>query len=139
MIESGFWFSGRVRVGSGWSVPAVLTGFTFHEGRHTHRTWLADDNIPDVARAARLGHKLPGMADVYEHVTPAMEKTVRDALTRRWKQSVRQLTDPERQHLAEIVPAELRPSIANAGRNTPSETHNERRQERTTCRCANRA
>jgi integrase len=99
--------------------PAVLTGFTFHEGRHTHRTWLADDNIPDVVRAARLGHKLPGMADVYEHVTPAMEKAVRDALTRRWKQSVRQLTDTERQHLAEIVPAELRPSITKAGKKHP--------------------
>ncbi|HXA58743.1 MAG TPA: hypothetical protein VNW94_06225, partial [Streptosporangiaceae bacterium] len=94
--------------------PAVLTGFTFHEGRHTHPTWLAD-----VARAARLGHKLPGMADVYEHVTPAMEKAVRDALTRRWKQSVRQLTDTERQHLAEIVPAELRPSITKAGKKHP--------------------
>ncbi|MCW2914039.1 MAG: phage integrase family protein [Actinomycetia bacterium] len=39
-------------------VPAILAGFTFHEGRHTQRTWLADDG---VARAARLGHKLPGM------------------------------------------------------------------------------
>jgi integrase len=57
-------------------VPAVLAGFTFHEGRHTHRTWLADDGITDVARAARLGHNLPGMADVYEHVTPAMKQRV---------------------------------------------------------------
>ena len=55
-------------------IPPVLAGFTFHEGRHTHRTWLSDDGISDIGRAARLGHKLPGMADVYEHLTPEMKQ-----------------------------------------------------------------
>ena len=75
-------------------VPAILAGFTFHEGRHTQRTWLAEDNIPDIARAARLGQKLPGMADVYEHVTPAMIQDVLAALQNRWVASPRKTQRP---------------------------------------------
>ncbi|WP_221640558.1 site-specific integrase [Actinoallomurus bryophytorum] len=39
-------------------VPPILPGYTFHEGRHIHQTWLADDGIPEVGRAARLGQSL---------------------------------------------------------------------------------
>ncbi|MBB4932766.1 hypothetical protein F4561_003586 [Lipingzhangella halophila] len=55
-----------------WRRAPILPGFTFNEGRHTHRTWLAEDGVPEVARAARLGHRMRGMGEVYEHVTPAM-------------------------------------------------------------------
>ena len=92
-------------------VPPVLPGFTFHEGRHTHRTWLAEDGIADVARAARLGHKLPGMADVYEHVTPAMKRQVLEALQARWEASLLALRSGERDHLLAVLP-QLRPTIA---------------------------
>jgi integrase len=91
----------------------VLKGFTFHEGRHTQRTWLAEDGIPDVARAARLGHRLPGMADVYEHVTPAMEQAVLDALQARWEKSVAQLTDAEHAQLLLICPPSLHDAVAH--------------------------
>ncbi|KAB2341636.1 hypothetical protein F8566_40815 [Actinomadura rudentiformis] len=96
--------------------PAILAGFTFHEGRHTQRTWLADDLIPDVARAARLGHKLPGMADVYEHVTPDMQQRVLDVLQARWDSSVAQLTADERRHLLRIVPLDLAATITERAR-----------------------
>jgi integrase len=56
--------------------PPILEGFTFHGGCHTHRTWLADDLIPEIARAVRLGHRLQGMGEVYEHVTPQMRRRV---------------------------------------------------------------
>jgi len=36
-------------------VSAILPWLTFHEGRHTHATWLTEDGIPEVARRARLG------------------------------------------------------------------------------------
>lgn len=45
-------------------LPPILPGFTFHEGRHTHATWLAQDGIPEVARRARLGHRMRGMGRV---------------------------------------------------------------------------
>jgi hypothetical protein len=88
-------------------VPAILAEFTFHEGRHTQRTWLADDGVADVARAARLGHKLPGMADVYEHVTPHMKQRVLQALQTRWETSITELTGAELQKLLTMVPPKL--------------------------------
>jgi hypothetical protein len=89
------------------SVPAILTGFTFHGGRHTQRTWLADVGIADVARAARLGHKLPGMAEVYEHVTPQMKQRVLQTLQIRWETSLTELTGAELQRLLTMVPPKL--------------------------------
>ncbi len=82
----------------------MLPGFTFNEGRHTHRTWLSEDGVPEVARAARLGHRMPGMGEVYEHVTPPMKKKVRDVLEERWRQSLQALQPGERERLMETVP-----------------------------------
>ncbi|MEU5878650.1 hypothetical protein [Spirillospora sp. NPDC047279] len=93
---------------------ARVPGFTFHEGRHTQRTWLADDHIPEVARAARLGHKLTGVADVYEHVTPEMRRALLTALQARWEASVQELTPQERRRLIDVVPAELAKEIAES-------------------------
>lgn len=64
-------------------VPPILPWFTFNEGRHTHATWLAEDGVPEVARRARLGQKMKGIARVYDHVTPAMRRMVLDALEMR--------------------------------------------------------
>jgi integrase len=57
-------------------IPPILPWFTFNEGRHTHATWLAEDGVPEVARRARLGQKMKGIARVYDHVTPAMRRMV---------------------------------------------------------------
>lgn len=60
-----FWrpaWDGKPGNEEGWLRSPILPGFTFNEGRHTHRTWLADDGIPEVARAARLGHRMRGWA-----------------------------------------------------------------------------
>lgn len=67
-----------------WLRGSLLAGVTFSEaGRHTHRTWLAEENIPEVARAARLGHTVVGMGRVYEHVTPEMKRRVLSVLESR--------------------------------------------------------
>ncbi|MEN3267159.1 tyrosine-type recombinase/integrase [Pseudonocardia sp.] len=94
-------------------VPAILAGFTFHEGRHTHSSWLAEDGVPEIARRARLGHKMKGMARVYDHVTPEMERQVREALEARFLTSVLELTDPEREKLLTWVPT-IRPAVERA-------------------------
>ncbi|GAA1748511.1 tyrosine-type recombinase/integrase [Streptomonospora arabica] len=97
-------FDGRPGSEEVWLRSPILPGFTFNEGRHTHRTWLADDGIPEVGRAARLGHRMPGMADVYEHVTPETKTRILEALTRRWENSLTRLDHAERRKLALIVP-----------------------------------
>ncbi|MGH3501371.1 MAG: replication initiator [Nocardioidaceae bacterium] len=72
----------------------------------THALDLARaDGILEVARRARLGHKMPGIARVYEHVTPEMEAQIADALEARWVASLRELTDAERAKLLGWLPA----------------------------------
>ncbi|WP_272949007.1 tyrosine-type recombinase/integrase [Kribbella soli] len=85
-------------------VPAILSGFRFHERRHTHATWLTEDGIEEVARRARLGHKMKGMGRVYDHVTPEMERQISEALEDRWVTSVLALDDGEREKLLTWVP-----------------------------------
>lgn len=87
-----------------WLRRPILPGFTFHEGRHSHRTLLAQEGIPEVARAARLGHKVPGMASVYEHVTPAMQQLVRSVLEALWWASVDAVSAQDRERLFAAVP-----------------------------------
>ncbi|WP_113692931.1 tyrosine-type recombinase/integrase [Amycolatopsis albispora] len=84
--------------------PAILPEFTFHEGRHSHATWLIEDGIPEVARRARLGQKMKGMARVYDHITPEMERAVIQALERRWLASLNALRPTERTKLGEWFP-----------------------------------
>jgi integrase len=45
-------------------LPPVIAGMHFHDLRHTHKTWLIEDDIPEIAQAKRLGHRLPGVRGV---------------------------------------------------------------------------
>ncbi|MGC4815112.1 tyrosine-type recombinase/integrase [Micromonospora sp. DT228] len=72
-------------------IPPVLPGMHFHDLRHTHKTWLIEDGIPEIAQARRLGHRLAGVRGIYSHVTEAMITNVVDALQRRWE-----TTQPDR-------------------------------------------
>jgi integrase len=66
-------------------LPPVIAGMHFHDLRHTHKTWLIEDDIPEVAQAKRLGHRLSGVRGIYSHVTPAMQQRIVDVLQRRWE------------------------------------------------------
>ncbi len=92
-------------------IPAIQPWFTFHEGRHTHATWLTEDGVPEVARRARLGQKMKGIARVYDHVTDVMRKQILDALEARWEASLLALTATERARLTDWFP-HLGPVIA---------------------------
>lgn len=59
-------------------------GIHLHDMRHTHKTWMIEDNIPEVAQRDRLGHQLEGVRGVYSHTTPVMEQAIVDAMQRRW-------------------------------------------------------
>lgn len=85
-------------------VPPILADFTFHEGRHTHSTWMIEDGIPEVARRARLGQKMKGIARTYDHVTPVMRQQILDGLELRWAASLAGLTASERRRLVQWFP-----------------------------------
>lgn len=80
-------------------VPTILEGFTFHEGRHTHNTWMTENGVPEVARRARLGQKMKGIARVYDHITPGMTDHLLTALEARFAGSVMALKPSERAQL----------------------------------------
>ncbi|MFD0772339.1 tyrosine-type recombinase/integrase [Streptomonospora algeriensis] len=106
-FRARFWrpvWDGAPASGQAWLRAPILPGFTFNEGRHTHRTWLAGDGSPEVGRAAWLGHRMPGMAEVYEHVTPETKARILQALTRRWEDSLTGIDHAERRKLASFVP-----------------------------------
>jgi integrase len=67
------------------NIPPVLAGMHFHDLRHTHKTWLIEEDIPEIAQAKRLGHRLPGVRGIYSHVTPGMQQRIVDALQQRWQ------------------------------------------------------
>jgi hypothetical protein len=89
---------------AGDHIPAILPWFTLNEGRHTHATWLAEDGVPEVARRARLGQKVKGIARVYDHVTPAMRRMVLDVLEAQWMSSLTALTPREQARLVGWFP-----------------------------------
>jgi integrase len=65
----------------------ILEGMHFHDNRHTHKTWLIEDDIPEIAQARRLGHHLPGVRGIYSHVTPVMTARITNSLQGRWTTS----------------------------------------------------
>jgi integrase len=66
----------------GWE--PLLTGFRFHDLRHTHRTWMDEDGVAEPLKSQRLGHQLPGIRGVYAHVTEPMHPPLMAALQDRW-------------------------------------------------------
>lgn len=67
----------------------VALGLHFHDLRHTHKTWLAEDGADPVARDERLGHVTPGMDGIYIHATDAMRARILTGLQRRWEDHMR--------------------------------------------------
>jgi integrase len=64
----------------------VRPGLTFHGLRHSHKTWLSTEHVPEIASAKRMGHHLADrLTEVYTHVAPKMERDILTALQRLWR------------------------------------------------------
>jgi integrase len=68
---------------------SIRPGLTPHGLRHGHKTWMAEDGIPEILQALRLGHTVPGMRGVYTHVSDAMRTELKGTLQARWEASLR--------------------------------------------------
>jgi integrase len=68
----------------GWA--PVVPGLHVHDLRHTHKTWLIEDQVPEVLQSRRLGHEVGGIRGIYSHVTRPMIDAMLDGLQRRWEQ-----------------------------------------------------
>jgi len=66
----------------------VKFGLTPHGLRHSHRTWMAEDGIPEILAEQRLGHEVPGMRGLYAHASDRMRDDLKLALQARWEESL---------------------------------------------------
>jgi hypothetical protein len=64
-------------------------GLTPHGLRHSHKTWMAEDGIPEILAEQRLGHEVPGMRGLYAHASDRMRDDLKAALQARWLDSLR--------------------------------------------------
>jgi hypothetical protein len=53
----------------------IRPGLTPHGLRHSHKTWMAEDGIPEILAGQRLGHDVPGMRGLYATPPPACATT----------------------------------------------------------------
>ena len=60
-----------------------------HGLRHGHKTWMAEDGIPEILAEQRLGHQVPGMRGLYAHASDRMRDDLNHALQTRWEDSLR--------------------------------------------------
>jgi hypothetical protein len=73
-------------------LPAVeeMAGQDIYRLRHWHKALLDEPgaDISEVAKEARMGHELPGMAGVYSEVTLSMERRIVEYLQEVWEKQV---------------------------------------------------
>ncbi|MEV6608872.1 tyrosine-type recombinase/integrase [Kutzneria sp. NPDC051319] len=72
----------------------VAPGLTFHGLRHSHKTWMIEDAIPEIAQALRLGHVMGDkVRETYSHVAAAVEARLLQCLQDRWDKTVLNSTE----------------------------------------------
>ncbi|MDU0293962.1 tyrosine-type recombinase/integrase [Saccharothrix longispora] len=77
-------------------IEPVQPGLTFHGFRHSHKTWMIADGVPEIAQAARLGHTLEDkIQKVYSHIAVEVEHRLITGLQDRWDKAVADSPTPE--------------------------------------------
>jgi hypothetical protein len=74
----------------------VKQGLNPHGMRHGHKTWMAEDGIPEILAEHRLGHEVPGMRGLYAHTSDRMPEDLKAALQARWEDSLLERARPPR-------------------------------------------
>ncbi|MGP3960798.1 hypothetical protein ACTWPT_32785 [Nonomuraea sp. 3N208] len=102
----------------------VVEGLTPHDLKHSHKVWMDEDLIPDVAQAERLAHSIASIkgraahiSDRYSHVSEPMRQQLVAALQRRWEGSLRRRakTGPSKLPiLQELLRPYLRPWVVSS-------------------------
>jgi hypothetical protein len=66
----------------------VKPALTPHGLRHSKKTWMIEDGIPEILAELSLGHEVPGMRGLYSHVSEQMRRELTDKLQARWDRSL---------------------------------------------------
>lgn len=84
----------------------VKPGLTFKGLRHSHKTWMIADGIPEIAQSERLGHKIiqDPVRETYSHVAQEVENRLLARLQERWDDAVACLGDiPSWRHIGPVT------------------------------------
>ncbi|WP_165494966.1 hypothetical protein [Actinomadura roseirufa] len=68
----------------------LIEGLTPHGLRHSHKTWMLEDAVPEVLQAERMGHTVPGIRGVYAHVSDSMRDDLKAKPQKRWEISLQE-------------------------------------------------
>lgn len=71
----------------------IEPGMTPHGCRHSAKTWMIEDEVPEVASYQQLRHKrnaLGGIRAVYSHTSEEMQQRLLERMERRWQDSLAQ-------------------------------------------------
>jgi hypothetical protein len=66
----------------------VAPGLTPHGLRHSLKSLMGELRTSEVLSHDRLGHRMGGIAGIYNHVTPVMRAELMDALTECWERAL---------------------------------------------------
>jgi hypothetical protein len=76
---------GRAKTQRRPAIAAGCPGLTPHGMRHGNDTWLAEADVAEVARCARLGWEMPDkIQSICTHVSASMERHIIEVLERLW-------------------------------------------------------
>jgi integrase len=67
----------------------VKRALTPHGLRHSKKTWMIEDGIPEILAELSLGHEVPGMRGLYSHVSEQMRQELKEKLQARWERSLK--------------------------------------------------
>jgi hypothetical protein len=98
----------------------VKPGLTMHGLRHGHKTWMAEDGIPEILAEQRLGHDVPGMRGLYAHASERMRGDLTAALQARWDESLK-----ARAGIASHSPVPLLDALLAPARNEANQARND--------------
>lgn len=77
-------------------IQPAKTGLTFHGLRHSHKTWMIADGVPEIAQSARLGHTLDDkIQKVYSHIANEVKHRLLKGVQDRWDKAVADSTTPD--------------------------------------------
>lgn len=82
---------------------AVKPGLRFHGLRVSHKIWLMEDGVPEIAQKVRLGHAMRGRLDPVMRLAPWWEQEMLEALQARFTFAVEHACFGVRAFLAELT------------------------------------
>lgn len=73
----------------------MCPGLTFRGLRHSHNSWMIDDDVPEIVRSRRLGHHLDNrLVETYSHVSGDVQRRLLTKLEQRWHAATRATATP---------------------------------------------